>query len=223
MDSLRMVMALGPMGAYLLALALVHSLRRPVVVEGGRDTAALALALAGFVIVGPIELFMPVQATLQFGAYAWLLMFSFYALLVFWIMLSDRPRLVVYNTTSDELRSVLSTLINELDATHRWAGRSVTLPKLRLELYVRESRLTRTVTVRSLAGVVDPRAWHLLHLSLSAAVAAENVSATAAPRRMTAVGIMLLAVGSLVTLTAAAQWFGQPEQLAQQLLDMFRL
>jgi hypothetical protein len=223
MDSLRLVIALGPMGVYLLALGVVHSLRRPVVVEGSRDAAALALALAGFVAVGPMELFMPVQAMLRFGAYAWLLMFSFYALAVLWIMLSKRPQLVIYNTTMDEIRPVLSTLINELDATHRWAGRSVTLPQLRLELYVRPSSFTRTVAVHSLAGVVDPRAWRLLHMSLSAAVAAEKVSATTAPRRLTVAGVLLLTAGLLITLTAAVQWLGQPQQLAQQLLEMLRL
>jgi hypothetical protein len=222
MDPLRLVIALGPMGVYLLALGLVHSLGRPVVVDGSRDSAALALALVGFVAVGPVELFMPVQATLRFGVYAWLLILSFYALIVVWIMLSERPRLVIYNTTMDEIRPVLSTLINELDATHRWAGLSVTLPQLRLELHVRPSTLTRTVSVHSLSGVVDPRAWRLLHMSLIAAVAAEKVSATP-PRRMTAVGVLLLTAGLLVTFTAARQWFNQPQQLAQQLLEMFRL
>jgi hypothetical protein len=40
---------------------------------------------------------------------------------------------------------------------------------------------------------------------------------------MTAVGVLLLTAGLLVTFTAARQWFNQPQQLAQQLLEMFRL
>ncbi|MEZ6070362.1 MAG: hypothetical protein R3C10_08790 [Pirellulales bacterium] len=223
MDPLRLAIALGPLGVYLLALGCVHLLRRPIVVEGSRDTAALALALSGFVAVGPIELFMPVQATLRFGTFAWLLMFSFYALLVFWVILSERPRLVIYNTSLDELRPVLSTLINRLDATHRWAGRSVTIPQLRLELYVSPSPLTRTVTVRSLAGVVDPQAWRLFYLAVRDAAAAGKAVDDSSPRRLTAIAGLLLIAGTLVTITAAAQWLREPAQLAQQFYEMFRL
>src|SRR4051812_131679 len=102
METIYLCVALGPLALYFLMLGLVNLSHRPLLVTGARDAAALGLALAGFVIVGPMQLFMPEQAATQFGPYVWLLMVSFYALCVsLWILLS-RPRLVIYNVSPSE-------------------------------------------------------------------------------------------------------------------------
>jgi hypothetical protein len=52
---------------YLLLLGVVNWSRRPLLVSGGRDAAALALAVSGMAIVGPIELFFPFHITFGVG------------------------------------------------------------------------------------------------------------------------------------------------------------
>jgi hypothetical protein len=65
MDPFRLCLAFGPVTIYLLLLGIVNLGRRPLLVSGVRDTAALALAISGLVIVGPIELFFPVRGRHQ--------------------------------------------------------------------------------------------------------------------------------------------------------------
>ena len=106
-DPLRLAIALVPVGAYVLVLALVNARRRPFLTSGGCDLAALGVALSGLMFVGPLELFRPEAATREFGNYIWLFLLSLYWLGLLLALLVARPRLVVYNISSEELRPVL--------------------------------------------------------------------------------------------------------------------
>ena len=98
-DPFRLAIALVPLAAYLLLLALVNLRRRPFLTSGGSDLAALGVALSGLAFVGPIELFRPEAATTEFGNYIWPMMLVFYWLWVLLAVLIGRPRLVVYNVS----------------------------------------------------------------------------------------------------------------------------
>src|SRR5690349_20902435 len=102
-DPLRLAIALVPLAAYFLLLALVNARRRPFVTTGGCDLAVLGAALSGMVLVGPIELFRPEAAAAEFGGYVWVFLIVFYWLCVWLAVLVARPRLVVYNITAEEL------------------------------------------------------------------------------------------------------------------------
>jgi len=95
MDPVRWGVAVGPASMYLLLLGAVNLSRRPLLVSGGRDAAALGLAVSGLAVVGPIELFFPFEAWSKFGSIVWVLLLALYAMcVVLWILLS-RPRLVI--------------------------------------------------------------------------------------------------------------------------------
>ena len=66
------VMAFVPLIGYLLVLGWIRISGRAVVTTGARDTAALALAISGFIVVGPAELFFPNAAATAFGPIVWL-------------------------------------------------------------------------------------------------------------------------------------------------------
>ena len=136
MDPFRLCIALGPLAMYLLLLGAVDLSRRPLLVSGLRDAATLALAVSGLVIIGPIELFFPFEAAVQFGPRVWLLLLALYALCVVLVLLLLRPRLVVYNISIDGLRAILAELVDRLDPDARWAGDSLALPGLGVQLYV---------------------------------------------------------------------------------------
>ena len=105
-DPLRLAIALVPVAAYALVLALVNARRRPFLTSGGSDLAALGVAISGLMFVGPLELFRPDAATREFGNYIWLFLLSLYWLGLVLVLLLARPRLVIYNTSSEELRPV---------------------------------------------------------------------------------------------------------------------
>jgi hypothetical protein len=58
MDPLHVAIALGPLATYLLVLGVLNLSSRPLLTTGGRDAAALAMAIAGLMVVGPMELFL---------------------------------------------------------------------------------------------------------------------------------------------------------------------
>ena len=109
MDPFRLCLAMGPVAIYLLLLGTVNMFRRPFLVSGGRDTAALGLAISGLIIVGPVELLFPVSASVSFGTFTvWTCLIALYGLCLVFTLLMLRPRLVVYNILPDEFRPILA-------------------------------------------------------------------------------------------------------------------
>ena len=122
MEPFSACVALGPLAIYLLLVGMINLSPRPLVVSGTRETLALGLALAGLVIVGPMQLFLPREAAAQFGWGVWLLLSAFYVLCVLLATMLARPRLVVYNVALDDLPRELIATAERLDHDSRWIG-----------------------------------------------------------------------------------------------------
>jgi hypothetical protein len=58
-DPFRLAIALVPVAAYALVLAIVNARRRPFLTSGGSDLGSLGIAISGLMFVGPLELFRP--------------------------------------------------------------------------------------------------------------------------------------------------------------------
>ncbi len=158
-DPLRLAIALVPVGAYALVLALVNARRRPFLTSGGCDLAALGVALSGLMFVGPLELFRPEAATREFGNYIWLFLLSLYWLGLLLALLVARPRLVVYNISSEELRPVLVEAAARLDDDVRWAGNHLTLPRLDVHLHLDSLNMMRNVSLVASGGQQNIDGW----------------------------------------------------------------
>ncbi len=216
MDPFRLCLALGPVAVYLLLFGLINLSRRPFLVSGTRDAAALGLAVAGLVIVGPIELFFPNTAAMTFGPYVWLLLLAFYGLCLLLVLLLLRPRLIIYNMPGDQLRPILASLASELDPDARWAGDSVILPKLGVQLYVDNLTAMRNVSLISSGPDQNYAGWHRLEEALQATLSDEEVVRN--PR-----GMSLVAAGVLISVALVLAIARAPQAVAQSLFDMLRL
>ena len=214
MDPFRLCLALGPVAIYLLLLGLVNLGRRPLVVSGVRDATALGLALAGLVIVGPLELFFPHEAASRFGPYVWLLVLTLYGLGLILTLLLLRPRLVIYNISLDQLRPVLGELVEQLDGDRRWAGDSLVLPTLGVQLHVDSFAAMKNVSLTSIGGLQNHAGWRRLELALAAALRRIEVSRN--PR-----GISLVTGGALVLALLCRAIYQQPDVMTQQLTAVF--
>ena len=124
-DPLRLAIAIVPLVAYGLVLGILNARRRPFLTTGGADLAALGVALTGLVLIGPIELFRPEEATTEFGSYVLLFLLALYWLGLWLTILLSRPRLVIYNISDAELRPVLAETARTIDSQARWAGDSL--------------------------------------------------------------------------------------------------
>lgn len=166
MDPLRVCIALSPLAAYVLLLGLINLSSRSLVTTGGRDLAALGLGISGLVIVGPMELFFPELAVELFGPYVWLLLLGLYALLVVFLTLVLRPRLVIYNMTIEQLRPALANVVKDLDTDARWAGECLVLPRLGVQLHVEPFQAMRNVQLVSSGPHQSFAGWRRLERAL---------------------------------------------------------
>jgi len=92
-----------------------------VAVPGVGYMVWLGLAVFGLLSVGPIELLLRVLPS-EASGYYWLLLLLIYGLILTLGVLLSAPRLVVYNVSLDQLRTVLSEVVPYPDREGRWAG-----------------------------------------------------------------------------------------------------
>jgi hypothetical protein len=212
-DPLRLCLALGPLAVYLLLLGAINLSRRPLLVSGGRDLAALALALMGLAIVGPFELFLPEDSLVVFGAAIWLFVLALYVLLMTMILLTLRPRLVIYNITVDKLRPILADVVEHLDHDARWAGDSLVLPGLGVQLHLDSFALMKNVSLKSTGSGQSFLGWKKLELALSAALEQADGS-----RNLRGLGI--LGLGMLIAAFLVLVIVYNPQSLSQTVSDL---
>ncbi|HBO43395.1 MAG TPA: hypothetical protein DD670_05590 [Planctomycetaceae bacterium] len=217
MDSFQTCLAFGPPAVYLLGVAAVNLRRRPTVVSGTRDLALLAFAMAGLVAVGPMELGFPESAALNFlGPLVWIPLFSLYGLCVVLAILTVRPRLVVYNITADQLRQLLAEVVESLDAEARWAGDSLFLPRLGVQLHLDASRAMRNISLVAAGPNQSFLGWQKLQRHLAASAASVRVA-----RNGWALGFALVAlgmIGGMIFLVAQ-----DPDATIAAMHEMFRV
>lgn len=216
MDPLHLCIALSPLSVYLLLLGVINLSRRPLVTNGARDAAALGLAISGFVIVGPMELFVPEATILRLGVFVWALLISFYAMCLTLFVLLMRPRLVIYNIRPDQVRPMLAELVNELDRESRWAGECLIIPNLGVQLHVEASAGMRNVQLIAAGANQSYDGWHRLEKTLTTSL--RQVQSVRNPYGFSLIFFSLLMIG-LVTF-----WLVQDaDAVAQSLREMLRL
>jgi hypothetical protein len=221
MEPFRLCLALGPVAVYLLLLGVLNLSRRPFLVSGARDTAALGLAVSGFVVVGPIELFFPDAAAVRFGPLVWLLLLVFYSLCVVLVVLTLRPRLILYNISVDQLRPILADLVDQLDPDARWAGDGLVMPALGVQLYLDSSLLMRNVSLASAGTNQNHLGWRQLELALTKKLDQHEFGRHEFGRNL--IGLVLLVMGLCVVAGLGAIIAHAPQDMATALFNMLRL
>lgn len=214
-DALHLSIALGPLAVYFLVLGFIHLSPRPFVTTGARDRGALGLALGGLIVAGPMELFLPEAATNQFGGYVWLLLLAFYGLCLTLLVLLMRPSLIIYNVNPNQARAVLAEVVAELDSEARWAGDSLLLPKLGVQLHVELSEAARHIQLVAAGSFQSFAGWK----RLEAALAKVLHQTRSAPNLR---GLSMLAVGGLLIGLMAYRLISDPATVVQGLDEMLR-
>jgi hypothetical protein len=216
-DSFQACLAFGPVAAYLLAVAMVNLRRRPTVVSGTADVALLSLAVAGLIMIGPMEIFFPESAALYFlGPWVWAPLLALYGLCVVLVLLALRPRLVVYNVSAEELRSILAEVVADLDPEARWAGDSLFLPRLVVQLHLDAVGITRNVSLVASGSRQSPLGWQKLHRGLANSI---RKSRAARNGRGLVFAIVALALIALLACLVAQD----PQATVRAMCEMFRV
>jgi hypothetical protein len=218
MEPFHQCLAFGPVAIYLQLLGAIGLSRRPVVISGGRDAATLALAVSGLVFVGPLALLFPESLAARMGPagtkYLWLVFIAMYSLGLVLVLLTLRPRLVIYNIAADQLRPILAEIVQRMDADARWAGESLFLPRLGVQLHLDGLGWMRNVSLVSSGPKQDFQGWSRLEAELTAALRGVET-----PRSVS--GLLLLTAGNLLVLWLALAIVQDPQAIAKTVFEMF--
>jgi hypothetical protein len=144
------------------------------------------------------------------------LLLSFYALwLTLWILLA-RPRLVVYNISAAQMQSILAELAPSLDPDARWAGDTLVLGQLGVQLHVEDFALLRNVSLVATGSSQSYGGWQRLQSALDRALRQMEVRPN--PR-----GFSLLTGALAMIAIMLYKALENPQALAQGLAEMLRL
>ena len=215
MDTLHLSIALGPLAIYFLVLGLLNLTPRPFLTTGARDWAVLGLAVSGFVVAGPMELFFPEYAVGTFGTFVWALLLALYGLAVLLCCLLSRPRLVIYNMTVEELRAVIDHILPKVDAQAHWAGDNLVLPTLGVQAYLEPFAALRNVQLVSSGPRQNYMGWRQFELELALALRGVRVPPNA-------YGITQLLFAGVIFLTVLIWMANDQQSVAQSLREMLR-
>ena len=216
MDPLHFTIIAVPLGVYFLLIGLIGLKNRPFVTTGSRDAAALAIGLSGLMIAGPMELFFPESAAGRFGSFVWLLLIAFYGLCVSMLVLLMRPRIVVYNLSPERLRPILASVAMRLDPKARWAGDSLLLPSMEVQLNLEGNPWLSNSQLVSIGSKQKFDGWRMIEKELR-----EQLTQIKSETIVFGGGFIALAVGLAV---AATLWIlAQPDSVREALADMLRL
>ena len=215
-DALHLGIAFCPLGVYLLLMGWLNLARRPLLTTGSRDIAALGIAISGFMLVGPLNLFFVERTVHSLGGYAWLLVLALYFLMVtLWVLLM-KPKLVIYNITNEQLRPILSSVAAGLDKESRWAGDSLTLPSLGVQLYIDPQDSTRHIQLISTNHHQSFAGWRKLEVAL-----ADSIKGVEVPRNPYSAS--MIGFGAIILAWVTFQVVTQRQDVAQSLRDMLQL
>lgn len=216
MDPLHFCIAMGPLAVYLMLLGVINLWGRPFLTTGARDSAAVGIAVCGFVVIGPMELFLPSAAALRFGGFIWLMLLAFYGLCLTLLVLLHRPRLIIYNVSVEQLRPALAEVVAELDKEARWAGDCLVLPNLGVQLHVEPLAMLRNAQLVAAGPRQSYLGWRHLELALAKALRSTE-------RASNPYGFLLVFAGLLLA-GAITSWIALDRQgVAQSLAEMLRL
>ena len=215
MDPLHLCIALGPLAIYFLLLGSINLSRRPFVTSGARDAASLGIAIGGFVVAGPMELFLPEAAAVRMGVWVWPTCIAFYVLCLSLLVLLMRPRIVIYNVSAEQLRPSLADIVLRLDSESRWAGDSLVMPNLGVQLTVESQGMMKNVQLAAAGTEQSFQGWRLLESELTTVL--RTAKGTRNPY-----GMFLIVFGLLMTGSVIFWLNSDPQGVTQALNEMLR-
>ena len=135
-----------PLFLYFLVLTFFLWRRRPTILTGRTDALLLTFGLSGVVALGIIPSFVPFSSLLNYGYFAWVLLFLLYIFLVFSLSSAFSRKIIIYNLNMQRAREVLvkrfpnSSGSPEGSDSVRFTGTILEIPALSITARLKYSR-----------------------------------------------------------------------------------
>jgi hypothetical protein len=144
------------------------------------------------------------------------MMILLYALGLSLVILTLRPRLVVYNISAAQLREIAGDVATTMDPAAGFAGDVLHVPALGITASIEETASMRNVTIAAAGPTQNHHGWRRFEVALSISLAACDV-----PRNSR--GYSFLLFGTMILFGVFWHLTRQPEAVAQQFQEMMRL
>ncbi len=197
-NSFLIYLSLMPLAIYFVLVGMMNLTGRPFLVTGHRDQTARFLALTGFVAVGPMQLFFPVNASWSYGVGVWGVLLAIYALLCTLYLLLMRPSLNLYNVTLTEFRPFFSDKVVNWDPESRLAGDTVFMPTLGIQFYLEANPLLRTISLISAGPNQNYDGWRRFQKCLMDGLRTQK--GTFFPKYTVGIAFLLIGLAMLIGL-----------------------
>lgn len=199
-DSLRIAIAILPLGIYFLSVSMLLRRKRPTLLNAAQETMMLGMGCVGLAVIGPMELFFPNAAYSVLGEWTWAFLLGLYFFVVLFISLNRRPYWTIYGMNTVALQSLVTRTLQEEGLGYEWLDRVLSCPELGLVAMVEPATRGDHVVHLSPSGAKqDILGWHRLERKVLRTLA-ETPSATAnsgpSTKAWMAVGIALLVVAA---------------------------
>lgn len=204
------LIAFTPLIIYLFAFATLRIAGLAWVSTGARDLAAVLMAVSGFIVIGPMELFFPNATASYLGAIVWAPLILLYLLLACLLILSSKPKLIIYGRTMDDVYPALVRAAREMDAGTIENGEQmqVHLPNLKAHFRIEAAPGHDCLSVIAFEPLLPPGVWSSLRKQLRT-----HLKTTAAPRPRH--GWLMLSVASALTYYLARYLFAEPARVVE--------
>ena len=126
----------------------------------------LGIACSGLMIVGPMQLFFPVQASIRWPGWVWVPLLILYFLAVVLAMLWSKPRLIVYGMSVPQFRSAILESATKIDHQATWIGDVLDMPQSRIQLALEPAFSRGVHLVAWIGGYSNLADWVLLERNL---------------------------------------------------------
>ncbi len=179
-----------PIGTYLCVLGLFHTVGRPLSTTGVRDYRALASALSGLVITGPIEYILHYRMLPDFLVHSHWIGLGLYLLLVAALLPRSHEKLIIYNSSELSVAAALRTILGHLGLNNQEVPGGWILPERGVSLELDSFPALRNVTLR-FHGMRDRELFRTIHDDLVEILAATRTG-------WSLVGLCMAAAGGIV-------------------------
>jgi hypothetical protein len=202
-----------PVALYFILIGAAQRRRHPLVTTGWRDLLTLGIACSGLVMIGPMQLFFPMQAGIRWPGWVWVPLLILYFLAVVLAILWSKPRLIVYGISPQQFReSVLQSAL-ELDPHAKWSGEVLDLPHAKIQLAVEPTFAGSVCSVAWIGARDNVSDWLRLERNL-VKIARQT------PAARSAFGWLLLIAGAALLLFSLTPVVLNPGLAYQQLNDL---
>ncbi|QGJ71863.1 Hypothetical protein PBC10988_35750 [Planctomycetales bacterium 10988] len=209
-----LLVALLPLFFYGLLIFFFNARKRPSLLSGSLDLAALLVGISGFVIIGPMALLIPILfpdiSPEYSGSYYTVFICFTYCLGSSLLLLAQKPSLVLYNCSIDTFLPIFESALEELETEVRWAGSTVSLPEAGIELHVEQIPWLRNVRLTSVGDHQSFLGWRRLEIALK-----KRLNETEVERNLPAMGT--LAIGFVALLLLMVGFLGDHQALAESM------